>query len=88
MSIPKYETLMLPLLRLLEDGKEHKFADLVPMLEDEYDLSSEERAEMLPSGRITKFRSRMHWAATYMAQAELVERPRRGWLQITETPLP
>lgn len=75
---------MLPLLSLLDDGQQHKFADLVPVLEGHSELSDSERAEMLPSGRVTTFRSRMHWAATYMAHAGLLQRPHRGWLQLTE----
>lgn len=74
---------MLPLLQRLSDGHARKFGDLVLPLEDHFQLSESERAEMLPSGRITTFRSRMHWAATYMAHAEVVKRPNRGWLQIT-----
>jgi restriction system protein len=83
-AIPKYETVMLPWLQLLHDGSEHKFADLVPVLGSQFDLTSEELEQMLPSGRVTTFRSRVHWAATYMAQAGLIRRPQRGWLQLTD----
>lgn len=84
MAIPKYETLMLPLLRLLSDDQPHKISDLASVLENEFDLSESERLEMLPSGRVTTFRSRVHWAATYMSQAGLVQRPKRGWIEITQ----
>ncbi|CAN5518340.1 restriction endonuclease [soil metagenome] len=84
MPIPKYETVMLPLLRMLEDGTARKFGDLVLVLEDQFNLDQTEREQMLPRGRITTFRSRIHWAATYMAQAGIVQRPQRGWLQITQ----
>lgn len=83
MPIPTYEELMLPLLSLLADGKQHQFANLVPTLETRFDLSESERTELLPSGRVSKFRSRLHWAATYMAASGLVDRPQRGWLQVT-----
>lgn len=82
MPIPPFQTLMLPLLELLRDGQDHRFADLVPVLENQCGLSETEREEMIPSGRMPTFRSRMHWAATYMVAAGLVSRPRRGWLRI------
>jgi restriction system protein len=81
--VPKYETVMLPLLQLLDDGSARKFGELVPILEDDFKLTQSERDEMLPSGRITTFRSRMHWAATYLVHAGVLKRPQRGWLQLT-----
>ena len=74
---------MLPLLQLLDDGQPRKFGELVPILEDHFNLTTTEREELLPSGRVTTFRSRVQWAATYMTNAELVQRPQRGWLQLT-----
>lgn len=84
MAIPKYETVMLPLLHLLKDGETRKFGEVVPILEDEFGLTQLEREQLIPSGRMTTFRSRVHWAAFYIARAELLERPQRGWLQITD----
>lgn len=75
---------MLPLLQLLSGGEERRFGDLVPILEEQFQLDSDERSQMLPSGRITTFRSRLHWAATYLAHSEILVRPARGWLQITQ----
>jgi restriction system protein len=84
MAIPTYETIMLPLLSELADGETRTFGELVPVLESHFLLTESERTEMLPSGRITTFRSRMHWAATYMVHACLLERPQRGRLRLTE----
>ncbi len=84
MTIPSYETIMLPLLTQVADGDTHTFADLVPKLEAYFQLTDSEKSEMLSSGRITTFRSRMHWASTYMAHAGLVERPERGKLRLTD----
>jgi restriction system protein len=50
MAIPDYETLMLPILRLLRDGKVHKMSDVVDAMADKFDLSSEERSRLVPSG--------------------------------------
>jgi restriction system protein len=38
---------------------------------------------LLPSGKQTVFSNRVHWAKSYLNQAQLVELPRRGCFQIT-----
>ena len=39
MAIPDYQSLMLPVLKLASDGKEHKFSSAVEELADEFGLS-------------------------------------------------
>jgi restriction system protein len=39
MSIPDYQTLMLPLLTLAADGHEHRFRDAVEQLAARFELS-------------------------------------------------
>ena len=75
---------MLPLLRLAEDGKEHRIGDAVSQLANKLRLSSVEVAEMLPSGRQPIFNNRVHWAKTYLAQAKLLEITRRAYFRITD----
>jgi restriction system protein len=38
---------------------------------------------MLPSGRQRTFHNRINWAAVYLAQAGLLDRPQRGTTRIT-----
>jgi len=83
MTIPDYQTIMLPLLRFASDGVEHRFRDAVEALAKHFDLSEEERLELLPSGRYPAFDNRVGWASTYMKKAGLIEGPRRGYLKIT-----
>lgn len=83
MAIPDYQTLMLPLLRLSSDGREHKFRDVVEALALEFELTSEERSELLPSGTAFLFDNRVGWARTYLKQAGLLESPKRGIFRIT-----
>jgi restriction system protein len=84
MTIPDYQTAMLPLLRLSADGAEHRFRDSVERLAAEFNLTDDERGEMLPSGTAPLFDNRVGWARTYLKQAGLLESPRRGVLRITE----
>lgn len=84
MAIPDYQTLMLPLLRLAADGREHRYRDAVEQLASEFRLTDGERAELLPSGTAPIFDNRVGWARTYLKQAGLLSSPKRGMFQITE----
>lgn len=84
MPIPDYQTVMLPLLRLTADNREHRFRDAVEQLASEFRLSDEERAQILPSGASTVFNSRVGWARTYLKQAGLLASSKRGIFQITD----
>jgi len=84
MPIPDYQTLMLPLLRLAADGQEHTKRDAVETLAKQFDLTTTERAQLLPSGRQKIFDNRVGWANSYLKKANLLEAPRRGALRITQ----
>jgi restriction system protein len=83
MPIPDYQTLMLPLLLLTGDGKEHTLAQAAEAVSKQFNLSETERNEMLPSGGQLKIFSRIGWSRTYMAKAGLLETVSRGKFRIT-----
>src|SRR5437773_1348195 len=85
MAIPDYQTLMLPLLRLASDGREHRFRDAVEQLAAEFRVTDAERVELLPSGTAPVFDNRVGWARTYLKQAGLLSSPKRGAFQITKS---
>lgn len=82
MSIPDFQTLMLPVLRQAEGG-EAQIGEAIQNLADHYNLTDAERSELLPSGRQTKFANRVHWAKSYLGKAALVELTGRGKYKIT-----
>src|SRR4051794_12751821 len=84
MTLPTYQTVMLPLLRLVSDGQEHSLRGAIEQLAEEFQLSEEERKELLPSGGQATFDNRVSWARTYMKKAGLIDSPRRGFLKITD----
>lgn len=84
MPIPDYQSVMLPLLQLAEDGLEHRTRDAVEELASTFRLSDAERAEMLPSGSQATFDNRVGWARSYLKQAGLIESSRRGFFRITQ----
>ncbi|MFO0213888.1 MAG: winged helix-turn-helix domain-containing protein, partial [Pseudanabaena sp.] len=51
MSIPDFQSIMLPLMQLASDGKEHSFRDSVEYLAKLFKLSDDDRKELLPSGQ-------------------------------------
>jgi len=75
---------MLPILKLAADGEEHKFSQAVEELADEFNLSTEERNELLPSGSQAVFNNRVGWARSYLKQAGLLASPKRGFFTITQ----
>ncbi len=84
MAIPDYQTIMLPLLKFVADQKEHSVHEAVKYLANEFNLSDDDRKEMLPSGQQEVFLNRVGWARTYMKKAGLLDSPKRGIFVITE----
>lgn len=82
MSVPDYQSLMLPVLAASAQG-EVRVGAVVDVLSTKLGLTPEERAELLPSGKQTLFSNRVHWAKTYLHRAGLVESTRRGHFKIT-----
>ena len=84
MAIPDYQTIMLPLLQCLTDGKEHNIGEVVDALAEEFHMSAEERQQLLGSGQQTVIRNRAGWARTYLKKAGLIASTRRGFFRITD----
>ena len=84
MAIPDFQTLMLPFLKAVEDGKEHPFKDVVEKLSIEFKLTQDELAEMLPSRRAPIFYNRVAWAKFYLKKAGLIAQIKRSYLSLTQ----
>jgi restriction system protein len=84
MAIPDYQSTMLPLLKYTADGKDHPIREVIETLADQFNLTEQERRELLPSGQQAIFDNRVAWARTYMKKAGLPEAPRRGHIRITK----
>lgn len=82
--IPDYQSLMLPLLKLVSDRQEHKYRDLIENLATEFQVTDEERKELLASGNQAIFDNRVGWAKTYLKKAGLLDSPKRATFVITQ----
>lgn len=84
MAVPDFQSLMMPLLHLAADGKEHSLAEAREHLAALLSLTPQDVGELLPSGRQTRFSNRVTWAKVYLEQSGLLDAPRRGHFVITE----
>ncbi|MFO8080992.1 MAG: restriction endonuclease [Armatimonadota bacterium] len=84
MAIPDYQSIMLPLLEFAGDGQEHSLRETIEALADQFELTREERTQLLPSGQQATFDNRVGWARTYLKKAGLLRSTRRGYYKITD----
>ncbi len=83
MSIPNFESLMLPLLKLLKDEREYYIRDVVALLACDLNLTDIEIKNLYSRSKQPIFEKRVRWAITYLSKALLVKYPRRGYIKIT-----
>lgn len=83
MAVPDFQSMMLPLLRFIGDGKSHSMKEAVDSISDVFNLSEEDKNEILSKGNQTRLVNRVGWARTYMKKAGLIESPSRGNIKIT-----
>lgn len=84
MAMPDFQSIFLPLLEYSGDGRDHTNKEAVRALAETCNLSKEELAKLLPSGKQLMFTNRVLWAKTYLSKAGLLSSPSRGVLRITE----
>lgn len=84
MTIPDFQTLMLPLLKFAGDREEHTFKEAIPFLAREFELTQEEKRQLLPSGKQFRFNNRVYWTKTHLSKAGLLSSAKRGTFKITD----
>lgn len=84
MAIPDFQAIMLPLLSYTADGSEHSTRETIEHLAIHFNLTENERQELLPSGTQPIFDNRVGWSKTHLIKAGLLESPRRTIFKITE----
>lgn len=85
MAVPKYYEMYRSFLKVLMDGNIHSMKEEKQQVIDDFHLTVEETAELLPSGRQAIFDNRIGWCRTYLKKAQLIESPARGQYRITES---
>jgi restriction system protein len=82
-SLPKYNEIMAPALEYLSLHGVERGRDLESPLADHFGLTPEQQNKMYDSGNGKIFLDRVSWALSYLIVAKLIERPKRGYYQIT-----
>ena len=82
--IPDYQSIMLPLLDFISDGKEYKMRNVTDELAIKFGVTEEEQKELLPSGVAPIFYNRTAWAKTYLKKAGLIDSPKQGIVVISK----
>lgn len=82
MAIPKFHKFLLPVLKILSDGRERHIHEIYDLAAKRMGLTKEELEIRLPSGQKVH-NNRVGWARTYLKKAGLVSTPRRGYVAIT-----
>ena len=84
MTIPDFQSIMLPVLKIPGDEQEHNQSEVKDVLALQFQVSDAERNEMLPSGRQARFSNRVAWSIVYLRKAGLIQNSKRGIFHITE----
>ena len=84
MPIPTFDTFMRPILvrATKEPITRRSMADAMV---EEFQLTDEERAELLPSGSATYVNNRVGWAMTFLTKAKLIKKVEKFTYRATET---
>ena len=83
MSIPDFQSLMLPVLKALSGNGDTPVSEVRARIAAAERLTPEDLREMLPSGRQPVFANRVSWAVMYLGQAGLLEKLQRGVWRLT-----
>lgn len=70
--VPNFQDFLLPVLSALGDKKEHSSQELRDIVANQLNITDEERNELLPSKKQTRFANRYYWAVVYLSQAKLI----------------
>jgi restriction system protein len=84
MTIPGFQEIMLPLLKLAEDGQEHSMREAIDHIAAFFKLTEDEQKQLLASRKQPIIDNRVGWARTYLTKAGLLQTPRRAVFSITQ----
>lgn len=82
--IPDFQTIMLPLLKAFQNGKEKTSKELREEMVSHFNISEDEQKEKIPSGKQPLYYNRVAWAIAYLKMADLISSPARAVYTITE----
>ena len=82
--IPDFQSIMLLLLEITGDKKEHTIQEARDSLAKIFKLTEEERSMLLSKSKQKMFDNRVGWARTYLKKANLLNYTQKALFKITE----
>jgi restriction system protein len=82
--IPDFQSIMLPLLKIIGDKKEYTLQEVRESLAKYFKLTDEEKFKLLAKSKQPKFSNRVGWSRTYLKKAGLLEYTSGGHFKITD----
>lgn len=59
MAVPDFQSMFVPFLKIVSDGKDHTTKEIIELMAQHFELSNEDREEMLPSGNQRRLNNRV-----------------------------
>lgn len=86
MAIPPTKLIKLPILELLADKEEHTLSETVEFIAKKFNMSEEDRMQLIPSRLQQTIKARITWAVSELRNALLLENieNKRGIFKITQ----
>jgi restriction system protein len=84
MAVPGFQEMFLPFLKCLADGTPRHHSQIREYIENHFQMSEEDRSEMIPSGQSSKVANRVGWSRTHLSKAGLIQTERPGVFRITD----
>ena len=84
MAIPDFQSIMLPLLEFVSDCVNHDNSEAIEYIATRFNLTEQDRKQLLPSGQQRVLGNRVAWARVHMRMAGLLENRARGIFGITQ----
>lgn len=84
MAVPEFYRFIRPSLEALSDGKERHWTEVRDRVWLALALTEDDLRDLIPSGVRSRAADRVLWSLTYLRRAELLTRPGRGRVKITE----
>jgi len=83
-AVPDFQSMMLPVLRAVQDGKTYTTSEVNQQVAVDLKLTDSDLAELLPSGKSKLYYNRVGWSKQYLVKAGLLAQPKRALYTITD----
>lgn len=87
MAVLGFQDFMLPILKVLKNGRERPIREIKELVDDAVGLADQDHKALLPSGSQPVLDRRAEWAGSCLKKGGLIESKNRGYFAISESGL-